>query len=92
MSTPSENLLARLARIEQLLQAANDKPPTTRDASEYLGMSLSYLHRLTSQSRSRHFRSSGGKLLSHSNTRTTRRYVQVIDEKKREAADLLPEL
>ena len=39
------------------------RPLGAKDAAKYLGISESYLYRLTSQGKIGHFKSSGGKLL-----------------------------
>ena len=54
-----QQILAKLETIETLLINQNDKPFSFREAHEYLGISLSYLYKLTSQGRIPHYKPNG---------------------------------
>jgi|SRR3972149_4609526 len=54
-----ELILKKLETIESLLINQNEKPLSFREAHEYLGISLSYLYKLTSQNKIPHFKPNG---------------------------------
>ena len=54
-----ETILSKLESIEALLISQNNKPLSFREASEYLGISLSYLYKLTSQNKIPHYKPNG---------------------------------
>ncbi len=54
-----EQILAKLESIEALLINQNRKPLSFREAHEYLGISLSYLYKLTSLGKIPHYKPSG---------------------------------
>ena len=54
-----KQILDKLESIESLLLKQNDKPLSLQEAHEYLGVSLSYLYKLTSQNKIPHYKPNG---------------------------------
>ena len=54
-----EQILQKLESIETLLLNRDDKPLSFREAQKYLGISLSYLYKLTSQNKIPHYKPNG---------------------------------
>jgi excisionase family DNA binding protein len=54
-----EQILQKLKSIEAILLNQEDKPLSFREAHEYLGVSLSYLYKLTSQNKIPHYKPNG---------------------------------
>ena len=52
-------ILEKLTNIERLLEAQDGRPLTLEEAADYLGLSKSYLYKLTSAKRIAHFKPQG---------------------------------
>jgi excisionase family DNA binding protein len=52
-------IIEKLTKIEELLKDHSIKPLTFREAQNYLGVSSSYLYKLTSNNQIKHYKPSG---------------------------------
>ena len=52
-------ILEKLTTIENLLKGQTDKPLTFEEAADYLGLSKSYLYKLTSANKIPHYKPQG---------------------------------
>lgn len=62
MKNEQQEIIARLDRIEKTIQGNKPKPLTLGEAAAYLGISKSYLYKLTSQARIPHYKPEGKKV------------------------------
>ena len=54
-----QEILEKLTTIENLLKGQTEKPLTLEEAAEYLGLSKSYLYKLTSAHKIPHYKPQG---------------------------------
>jgi excisionase family DNA binding protein len=57
-----KDIIDRLDRIEKIVTGMKSKPLSLKEAAEYLGISRSYLYKLTSQERIAHSKPGGKKV------------------------------
>jgi excisionase family DNA binding protein len=59
---PYQEVVERLQRIEEMLQGQALKPMSFAETAEYLGVSKSYLYRMTSEGKIPHYKPGGKKV------------------------------
>lgn len=62
MRNELKEVLSKLESLEREMRTVNEKPYTSDQASEYLGITKSYLYKLTHRNEIKHFKP-GGKIV-----------------------------